>query len=191
MIQLLEEYCPSKEAELAEYLLHNNSPNDSGYRQFLAPVTDEALSFLKRANFTEPRILDYGSGPGPTISAVLQEKGWSVVNYDPFFSPDTSQLTTPFQLITTTEVVEHFHYPASSWEHILSLLAEDGLLLVMTQIYDEQSKPEDFQKWHYIREQSHVAFYHSATLAWIAKKYELSLSVLSPRLFAFSRDKDS
>ena len=59
----------SSEDELARYLLHENSPEDQHYREFLSRLTDHLIPKLKRGAHG----LDFGSGPGPTLSVMLQE----------------------------------------------------------------------------------------------------------------------
>ena len=134
-------------------------------------------------------ILDFGSGPGPTIEVVLGEQGWTVTNYDPFFTPDEQALKERYDLISCTEVVEHFHTPKTSWKLLLSLLKPQGNLVIMTQPSDQYSTESAFKHWRYIREKSHIAFYHSQTMYWIAKTYGLQLSILSPSVFWFSRNE--
>ena len=191
LIQLLRSQCPSLEEEQREYQLHINDPYDERYRRYLQPVTNSMLEWLQKKKIQQPRILDFGSGPGPTISVVLEEQGWSVTNYDPFFSPDTSALLQRYDVISCTEVVEHFYEPKTSWEQLLALRNEQGSIIVMTQCSDSYSREETFHKWRYIREKSHVVFYHSQTMHWIAKHYGLQLSVLTPSVFVFSEDVDS
>ena len=187
LIQLHRNQCPSQEEELGEYELHENDQYDKGYRKFLSPVTDAILTRLQQKQEQEPLILDFGSGPGPTISVVLQEHGWKVNNYDPFFFPNTETLEKTYDVIACTEVVEHFYEPKTSWEQLFSLVKPRGVIFVMTQSSDNHCTEASFQKWRYIREKSHVAFYHSHTMDWLANTYGLGLSKLEPRVFAFSR----
>jgi len=187
LIQLNQDECPDALAEKAEYELHTNHPGDLGYRKFLNKVTTPVLHWLNGREVNETKLLDFGAGPGPTISVILGEAGWSMTNYDPFFCPDQAALQHQYDLITATEVVEHFHQPGASWSHMRGLLAEKGQLVIMTQCFDDYETPEKFQKWGYIREESHVAFYHTQTMGWIAEHYELRLSILAPSVFWFAR----
>ena len=132
-----------------------------------------------------PMILDFGSGPGPTISVVLEEQGWIVHNYDPFFCPDTAVLQRKYDLISSTEVVEHFYEPSKSWHQLFSLAKSQ--VVVMTQTSNRYSTVEEFKNWRYIREKSHVAFYHSLTMEWIAAEYGFQVERKAPNVFWFSR----
>jgi len=167
-------------------MLHRNDPHDQGYRRFLSPVTNAMLEWLDTEQRQNPQILDFGAGSGPTISVVLEEQGWKVHNYDPFFFPDRSALARRYDLISCTEVVEHFYEPQRAWELLMSLRTDHGQVVVMTQCSDAHFTAVDFQAWRYIQEKSHVAFYHSKTMFWIAKHYGLQVSRLSPSVFWFS-----
>ncbi len=72
----------SEEQEKREYELHQNSPEDQGYRKFLSRL---ALPLLDRLELNQRRGLDYGCGPGPTLSVMLEEAGCSMSLFDPFF----------------------------------------------------------------------------------------------------------
>ena len=187
LLQLDVRQHPSAQQELEEYRLHENDPQDSGYRRFLHKVTHPMMTWLATEASPDATILDFGSGPGPTISVVLEERGWTVVNYDPFFAPDAHVLTNRYDLISCTEVVEHFQNPRQSWAQLFALRKEQGQVIVMTQPSDQHSTEERFKRWRYIRETSHVVFYHTRTMAWIATAHGLELSVLSPSVFWFSK----
>jgi 2-polyprenyl-3-methyl-5-hydroxy-6-metoxy-1,4-benzoquinol methylase len=184
---LNREQCPTYKEEREEYQLHNNNPFDAGYRKYLSKVTNPMIDYLERIVCQDINILDFGCGPGPTISVVLGEKGWVVQNYDPIFFPDKRALQFHYDLVSSTEVVEHFHEPRVGWDQLVSLLTDNGHLIVMTQCSDPYLNPKEFQQWRYIRERSHVVFYHSQTMKWIAKNYELQLTKLSSNVFWFSR----
>ena len=186
LIQLRRSQCPSIEEETAEYMLHTNDPYDPGYRRFLGGVTDAMMQWLKVDQRSSPNILDFGCGSGPAISVVLGEKGWNVHNYDPLYSPDRKQIEQKYDLISCTEVVEHFYEPKESWDLLFSLLKNDGCLVVMTSSSDNHCTRDAFGRWRYVREKSHVAFFHSKTMQWLARHYERRLSILSSNIFWFS-----
>ena len=186
LIQLHRSHCPSFEEEKAEYMLHNNDPYDLRYRRFLEGVTQPMQDWLNEENREDINILDFGSGSGPTISVVLGEQGWNVHNYDPVYNPDERLLRKEYDLISSTEVVEHFYEPKRSWTLLFSLLKKTGCAIVMTQSSDRYATTDTFAHWRYIRERSHVAFYHTETMYWLSKEYGLQLSVVSDNIFWFS-----
>ena len=154
----------SPEDELARYLLHENSPEDQRYREFLSRLTDHLIPKLPPG----AEGLDFGSGPGPTLSVMLQEKGFSMDLYDPFFAPNTAPLERTYDFITCTETVEHFYQPAKEFHRFDRLLRHGGWLGIMTEILESD---DDFANWWYHREPTHVCFYKQETMAWIATQY--------------------
>lgn len=185
LIQLSSEDHPSSSEEESEYLMHNNDPSDQGYRRFLGRVTNPALTWLNEHHVSTAWLLDFGCGPGPTISVVMKENGWFMNNYDPIFFPESQLLEQLYDLIVCTEVVEHFFTPRAAWTELFALLKKTGRLMVMTQVSDKHSCTADFVLWHYIREQSHVSFYHTDTMQWLASEHGLSLEVIDGNVFCF------
>ncbi|MCZ6676470.1 MAG: class I SAM-dependent methyltransferase [Candidatus Poribacteria bacterium] len=158
--------------ELARYLLHENNPDDPRYRKFLSRLTDDLGP--KLAPGAEG--LDYGSGPGPTLSVMLKAQGFSMNIYDPYFAPYTDVLERTYDFITCTETVEHFYHPAKEFQQFDRLLQCGGWLGVMTEMLESD---EEFSDWWYHREPTHVCFYKRETMAWIAETY--SWEVAYPR----------
>lgn len=156
-------YHISAEAERAEYDLHQNSAEDPGYRKFLSRV------FKPVSKQIEPRSrgLDFGCGPGPTLSVMFSEAGHAMKIYDPFYAPDESVLNVEYDFVTATEVVEHFRNPAADWRRLFECVRPDGRLGIMTKMVIDQAS---FSNWHYKNDLTHVSFYSRATFRWLAKK---------------------
>lgn len=149
------------ERERAHYGLHQNHPSDAGYRRFLSRVAQPVLSRVVRGATG----LDYGCGPGPTLSVMLEESGLKVHDYDPFFAPDVRALERDYDFVTCTEVVEHFSRPRLEFERLRRLLRPGGLLAVMTEVLQPD---RDVATWGYARDPTHVCFYRWETFEWIA-----------------------
>lgn len=152
------------------YALHDNNPDDPGYRRFLARLTEPLLERL------EPGAngLDFGSGPGPTLAGMMEETGRPMALYDPFFHPDRSVLGCQYDFVTCTEVVEHLHYPAAVFRQLDLLIRPGGWLGVMTCF---QTDDDRFANWHYRRDPTHVVFYRQDTLKWLADHFGWQLEV--------------
>lgn len=155
---------PSREQELAEYLLHQNHPADAGYRHYLQPLIQPLLQHLSPAS----RGLDYGCGPGSALAAVLREAGHDVVLYDPFFHCDRTPLDDRYDFVVCAEVVEHFHRPHEEFSKLDKLLRPGGVLGLMTRFLTDQT---DFAQWHYRRDPTHVVFYREPTLRQMAQRF--------------------
>jgi len=154
--------------EKRRYDLHQNSPEDPGYRAFLRRLIDPLLPRLKKGACG----VDVGSGPGPTISLMMRQRGFEMENYDPFYANDDTVLEKRYDFITCTETVEHFNRPRQSWELMLRLVRPGGVIGVMTDMFEEGM---DFSEWHYTRDDTHVAFYSRRTFEWMAERYGLSV----------------
>lgn len=157
-------------AEYAHYLTHENNPSDPRYRSFLDRL---ALPLIARLS-PGAQGLDYGSGPGPTLSLMLQERGFPTQIYDPHFAPDGSVLAASYDFITATEVVEHFHSPRQEFQRLDALLQPNGFLGLMTEIFLDD---RPFDKWHYPRDPTHVSFYRVQTIEWIAESFHYDLEI--------------
>lgn len=146
------------------YLQHNNSPQDTEYRRFLSRLRDALKPHLNLG----ANGIDYGSGPGPTLSVMLQEDGFAMHTYDIFFQPDRSVLDKHYDFITCSETIEHFAQPGEEFQSLNIILKPDGWLGIMTSMLNHHI---DFTKWHYIRDPTHVAFYTVRTMRSIADMF--------------------
>jgi len=166
--------------EKARYEEHNNDVNDEGYRQFVKPITSRILSTYEHG----AKGLDFGSGTGPVISVVLEEAGYDITQYDPFFRDDRAALDRQYDYIACCEVVEHFHDPASEFAHLHDLLLPGGRLYIMTYLYDESI---DFQGWHYQRDSTHVFIFRETTMEWVAAEFGFSSVSVDGRVVVLRR----
>src|SRR4051812_25318450 len=87
--------------ERTRYLQHRNGPGDQEYRNFL----DRLLVPLGARLAAGAEGLDFGSGPGPTASVMLRERGFRAENYDPHFAADARLLERDYDFIVCTEVL--------------------------------------------------------------------------------------
>jgi 2-polyprenyl-3-methyl-5-hydroxy-6-metoxy-1,4-benzoquinol methylase len=160
------------EQEKQEYDLHRNDPHDLGYRKFLSRL---AIPLLNRLESDQRKGLDFGCGPGPTLSVMLEEAGCEVSLFDPFYVPSASVLTGSYDFITCTEVFEHFKNPALELQLLISLLKPKALLGVMTKL---STGREAFAHWHYRFDATHVSFFSRQTFEFIAERYKLDCEII-------------
>lgn len=159
-----------EDEERRVYELHDNHPDDPGYRRFLSKVMDPLLPKLPAG----ARGLDYGCGPGPALAAMFAGAGFEMSLYDPYFYPDPATLEHRYDFITCTEVVEHLHRPADVFRQLHSLLEPGGWLGIMTCFQTDDSR---FDHWHYRRDPTHVVFYRQSTFEWLAEYYGWHLEI--------------
>ena len=149
--------------ERGHYLKHNNFIQDKGYRNFLSQLSEPLKSYIS----SKDRGLDFGCGYGPALVDMLKSEGYDVEYYDPFFFPKNDIFLKKYHFITCTEVVEHFFKPFDEFQKLDNLLEEKGLLGIMTSFLTEDVLFED---WYYIRDPTHVVFYHQKTFQIIASQ---------------------
>ncbi|MGX9418603.1 class I SAM-dependent methyltransferase [Vibrio sp. RC27] len=156
------------EAEKAMYDLHENNPADEGYRRFLSRFATPMLEKLSANSYG----IDFGCGPGPTLSGMMEEHGHNVALYDIFYYPDEAVLQDQYDFVMATEVIEHLHHPDKVWQQWLSMLKVGGWLGVMTkQVIDKDA----FVHWHYKNDLTHVSFFSRSTFNYLAKRDNLAI----------------
>jgi 2-polyprenyl-3-methyl-5-hydroxy-6-metoxy-1,4-benzoquinol methylase len=165
------EYWLDPEEEKARYDLHENDPQDVGYRRFLGHLFHPLNERLEPGSHG----LDFGSGPGPTLSVMLEEAGHHVDLYDPFYADHPEVFDRSYDFITATEVIEHLYDPWPELTRLWSMLRPGGYLAIMTQLVIDRKA---FSTWHYKDDDTHVAFYSDATFRWIAAQLDAQLTLL-------------
>ena len=154
---------PDWHQEQTRYEEHENTIEAPGYVKFLNQAIKPALPYLA----SNMRGLDYGSGPGPTLSQLLKREDIPCLDYDPIFGPPLPP--GPFDFIFSTETFEHFHHPAREMNQISELLRPDGLLTIMTMFHPPV---EAFADWFYPRgDITHVTFFNLHTFEFICRQW--------------------
>jgi hypothetical protein len=166
--------------ERARYESHENDPDDPRYREFLDRLAQPLTRHLDRGM----EGLDYGAGPGPTLSLMLTERGYPTRHWDPFFAPDPEPLQRRYDFVTCTETAEHFFQPGRELDRLDGLLRSPGWLGIMTQLLEDD---DGFQEWWYVGDPTHVSFYRPETLEWIAADRGWTLTVEGPSVAVFRK----
>ena len=128
--------------------------------------------------------LDFGSGPGPTLSIMFEEQSHTMHLYDPFYAPDRKVLSITYDFVCASEVVEHFQNPEADLELIWSLVQPGGWLGIMTGMAQDR---EAFARWRYKDDRSHIAFFSVETMEWIARKWQADLIPVGKNVFLFQK----
>lgn len=175
----MPDFYPDFDYEKARYDHHDPDVFNPGYRRFVSPVVNEVVSRLNK----ESNGLDFGSGNGPVVSVMLQELGYHIVQYDPFYAPDKSVLEYRYDYVVCCEVMEHFHRPKEEFERLLQLLNPEGVLVCMTHIY----RPDiDFASWYYKNDKTHVFFYTPESIEYISKAFGFRRVEIKERVIVFT-----
>lgn len=150
--------------EKKRYANHQNSIEDTGYVKYLS----EILKPLTNSINLGAKGLDFGCGPGPTLSRLISDLGYECDYYDPAFFNDTSKLAKKYDFITSTEVFEHMHTPGLEIERLWSMLETGGVLAIMTVFYPKEE--DDFKLWWYKNDPTHVCFYNEEVFKFLAER---------------------
>lgn len=160
---LSQEQLPDRNVEKAQYDLHENDPDDTGYRRFLDRLAEPLGRHLERG----ARGLDFGCGPGPALARMLTGRGFATAVYDPIYAADERVLNRGYDFVTCTEVLEHLHWPAREWARFATLVRPGGWLGLMTRWLTDD---HHFPRWHYRRDPTHVCFWKPETFRWLAER---------------------
>lgn len=158
--------------ERHEYDLHINSPEDEGYRHFLNRLLEPMNATLPPGSSG----LDFGSGPGPTLSLMFKQAGHRVSIYDKFYAPDSTVFEQPYDFITATEVVEHLQQPITELERLWHCLKPGGVLGIMTKLALDR---ERFAHWHYKNDLTHISFFSRESFEWLSLHWEADLQFIA------------
>ncbi len=154
IIQLKKEYHINKNLEKKQYDYHNNSFENKGYVQMFENFLDFFYKYLETTEYA----LDFGSGPNPVLAKILKNRGFENVDYfDKFYQPKKVYEGKKYDLITSTEVFEHLTNPKNTLNLLKNHLKKDGILAVMTLFHS--NKHNEFLKWWYKRDPTHITFY--------------------------------
>ncbi|THB71338.1 MAG: class I SAM-dependent methyltransferase [Gammaproteobacteria bacterium] len=174
------QYILSVEQEKAEYDLHQNNENDLGYRKFLSRLLNPMCQLLLPGS----KGLDFGCGPGPTLSKMFAELGYQMDIYDPFYFDNDGVFVNKYDFITASEVIEHVRQPHTVLPVLLNMLKMDGLLGIMTKLVLGR---EEFSCWHYKNDRTHICFYSVDTFSFLEKNYSIEVKSVDNDVIIFKK----
>lgn len=160
----------SRNGEKMHYDRHENSPDDVAYRQFLKRMFDPVHGRLAPGS----NGLDFGAGPGPTLSQMFSEAGHTMQVFDPFYAPNHGVFLQQYDFITATEVFEHLRRPRFELDRLWRCLRSGGILGLMTKrVFDQDA----FATWHYKQDPTHICFATEQTFEWLAEQWKADLTI--------------
>ena len=160
----------STEKELKVYEQHNNSEENLGYVAMFQEFIDKTFAPYEE-NITE--VLEFGSGPTPVLASLLKKRDLEVDIYDKFYAPEKVYEGKKYDLITSTEVIEHIAEVEELFVFFAEHLKHNGYLALMTQFHTNDA--EHYLKWWYRRDPTHICFYHPHTFEVLAEKFGFKL----------------
>ena len=158
-------------SEKKHYEKHNNSFECTGYvKMFESFISDAVEPYIK--NITTA--LDFGCGHTPVLAELLRRQKLEVDYYDLYFFPKKNYEHKKYDLITSTEVFEHLREPKDILKTLVCSLNDKGYIILMTQFPSKSD--EEFLKWWYRRDVTHISFFTPKSFEIMAK--EVGLKVL-------------
>ena len=172
-------YFLSPEEQKKRYELHKNTLDDTGYRQFIEKFADTSLLFAKETQKSIHTIVDYGSGPEPALMHILEEykesgkieKSTCVKGWDPYFNNAETLEKNYADLVLCLEVAEHFENPLEGFMGLANTCNIGGIVVVQTML--TKNNWDEFKKWWYKEDSTHVSFYSIKGLEECGKKVGL------------------
>ncbi len=169
--------------EKKHYDNHHNNIESIGYVKMFEKLIKE---FVEPNKAQIKNALDFGCGEGEVLPILLERVGIACDRYDLFYHPKKVYEDKKYNLIVSTEVFEHLSQPKESLEMLLSHLNDNGYLLLMSAFHP--SDDEEFLKWYYIQDITHIGFFSMKTFEYIANKYKLNIvSNNEKNIILFSR----
>lgn len=162
-------------AEKARYDLHQNDPDDAGYRQFLLQLSEPMCNRVPEGS----QGLDFGCGRGGALARLFGERGRNLIGFDPFYAPDDSVWSRTWDFIAGSEVLEHLHRPDLELERLFRVLKPGGWLGLLTGWRPDRTA---FAAWSYLTDPTHVAFYGPRSFESIATRWQAELTLIPPRV---------
>ena len=160
---------PDEEKE--RYEGHDNNHQNQGYVEMFEDFIDKLIE--PHLDLGEIKnVLEFGCGPGPVLAELLEDRNLNVDLYDPYFYPEKVFVDQKYDLITSTEVFEHFSDPVKEIKLLISHLEKGAYLAVMTSFHPG---PEDFEDWWYKWDPTHIVFYNQKTFNKIASDFDLEI----------------
>ena len=152
--------------EKKRYSFHQNSIENEGYVQFLNRIIEPAKQYISIGMSG----IDYGCGPNPVLSQLVEKNGLKCDYYDPFFFPKID-IGRKYDFVFATECFEHFFSPADELKLICGILNTGGILGIMTEFVTDTT---DFCNWYYKNDPTHVCFYSKKSIAYINNAFGFS-----------------
>ena len=178
LVKVADQYLLSEKDEKAQYDLHQNDPDDPDYRKFLSRTFDPLMARISQSSVG----LDFGCGPGPTISIIAEERGVKVSNYDLYYYNHPEVFQKQYDFVTMTEVIEHIAVPSKLLEQLDLLLKPKAILAIMTKRLVDH---DQFMNWHYKNDPTHICFYSIDAFRWMAQKFNWQLEVIDKDVVFF------
>ena len=173
----------SNKKEEERYLKHENTIKNKDY----VKIFENFIKEIEENKTNIKHALDFGCGPGNVLKNTLQDKNIKTDSYDIYFQKEKIYDSKKYDLITCTEVFEHLKNPLNTTKLLKNHLSNNGIIAIMTLFHPENR--EDFQKWWYITDETHISFFTPKTFEKIAFLLNLEISFINSKNMVFLKKK--
>ncbi len=156
--------------EKKHYDKHHNNFESLGYVQMFDDLIDD---FVEPHAESIDKALDFGCGEGEVLPILLERRDIECDRYDLFYFPEKVYKDKEYCLITSTEVFEHLSEPLDIMKELLLHVKKNGFLLLMSAFHPNDD--EEFFRWWYIRDITHIGFFNIKTFEYLADMLNLRI----------------
>lgn len=178
-----EHFFISAEEEKRRYDTHNNDVEDVRYQNFVSPIVNQVKKYYDQQAIG----LDFGAGSGPVITKMLNDVGYQLDCYDPYYFPDTEVKKNLYDYIVCCETMEHFYHPIDEFKWMKQLLKDDGMFFGKTKMIPNLIDEVYFDGFGYKNDPTHVVFYSEKTLQKIKQIIGFSEFYLTDKIIILKK----
>lgn len=134
------------------------------------------------------RILDFGSGSGE-LAQELQRLDYRVTALEPMTDGYLKDQSYPFSFdaVIAIEVIEHLPDVWEELQEIEKVLKPEGIIVFSTGLtnpfIDLPDAVEQFKKWWYKDDPTHISFFCNQTLSVMAEMKNYSIEIFGDKVF--------
>lgn len=155
-------------SDMEEKARYDKHVVDSDYFFYMKKIYENFKDYLKDGN-----ILDFGSGKAKAIESISDRM---VISYDKYYLKNEYK-NNKYDNIVLIEVIEHISDFYSTLCVLIKLLNTGGRIIINTNLHNNQ-----FDKWWYFRDITHVVFFSETTFKYIASKLKLKIITIRGNL---------
>ncbi|WP_114777674.1 class I SAM-dependent methyltransferase [Botryobacter ruber] len=186
--------------ESDDYISHSNIKTgiiNRAYHMVRSITTRQKVDLINRYSHGKGSLLDYGCGTGIFLTAAKKD-GWEIRGVEPnakaraIASEQTGEIIAKsldeiegekFEVITLWHVLEHIHRLNETLEQILSLLQEDGTLIIAVPNADSHDAQQYREDWAAYDVPRHLYHFTQPTMKRLLKKHKMVLEEVLPMKF--------
>ncbi|NKF52065.1 class I SAM-dependent methyltransferase [Shewanella sp. WXL01] len=148
--------------ERQRYGRANKAAKQKQLSQFVFPLLAQITQQQPQTHLTG---LNFGRVLDENSIDEINAAGHTLNQYDPFFAANPEVLKQDYDFVCCYRVFEHFRSPQKEWRLLSQLVRPGGWLAISTPLL---SNLNQFAKWHYKTNPTHVSFYQQATFEYMA-----------------------